>query len=679
MPFLDEKSEFINRKPKVVGQASTAEENFVASVGETWDFYTMGGMLTNEVSSDIIGRNMLIKDTLGGSDLFETFKVKQGEGYSAYKIDYDAIVGEVNKNPQAYGFEYPLQTSKEIEDARNETLDERKKFAQDIYERQEGMGAVAAFGGALLASGLDPANIALMPLTPGTTLANASRAMYVAKVSGKAFATGAAGAAVLEPFIANWNVNELGQEYTWAEAAANIGFSGGFSGSVGGLGAAFRGTLGKIFPGIEASDRKALRLAFYEVGITKEEVDDIFKFQDSIDAEAAANPERSAKEVLDDMEAAETKDPPLNNRADAVDIDIDELDPAGVVTEAPTIRDQILPETTEGIPLSTDLNIPKKPQLEGGDFEIPENVVERTKYNEQVDTYNYKVAQLEEALDRYNNGLNQLGRKLAAASPNKVQTEQFADMVNALNEQVQMLGRDVELSRTRLNKLGEPLTKRGQTVPERASRRGDLKKLETEGKYISPEEDYRNMARAEDDARKNEAKARKKVEAADAKVAEAKKKVNDAEFRRYQKAKQTGTSSGLTKDVTARIEDFYKLESERLKLESERRKFQEQADYFDEQLKTDEVASGRTRKAAMAEAETKADDAQADAEADAKQQRTEEELALLDDDPEFKALLDKIDSAREEVGIDAGYLEEAKAKAEKAARMKKANDCGKKK
>ena len=207
MPFISTKAkkEFNQSVvPSSYVEEASFGETFAASVGQTFDEdLSISSMLNLEGFNQ---RQQQVKE-LGDSGAFDINKYTSG-------------VGDVDYNKLGQDFpEFKLKTDKELFEERKALLKQRRDYAQDVFERGNGM---AQFLGMATAFMLDPINIATMPIaTAGTAakgLSTIGRAIQVGRnEAGLAVAT----ELMIQPLVYQ-HKHAIDSPFEFTDALANI-------------------------------------------------------------------------------------------------------------------------------------------------------------------------------------------------------------------------------------------------------------------------------------------------------------------------------------------------------------------------------------------------------------------------------------------------------------------------
>ncbi|MCP4879452.1 MAG: hypothetical protein GY905_02820, partial [Gammaproteobacteria bacterium] len=207
MPFISTKAkkEFNQSVvPSSYVEEASFSETFAASVGQTFDEdLSISSMLNLEGFNQ---RQQQVKE-LGDSGAFDINKYTSG-------------VGDVDYNKLGQDFpEFKLKTDKELFEERRALLKQRRDYAQDVFERGNGM---AQFLGMATAFMLDPINIATMPIaTAGTAakgLSAIGRAIQVGRnEAGLAVAT----ELMIQPLVYQ-HKHAIDSPFEFTDALANI-------------------------------------------------------------------------------------------------------------------------------------------------------------------------------------------------------------------------------------------------------------------------------------------------------------------------------------------------------------------------------------------------------------------------------------------------------------------------
>ena len=214
---------------------SSASENFAASVGQVVDeelsisslLHQTGISERDQKIRDMAAKGEIDKELM---DMYTTGNPGRGK-----KVDYNSIAEYLNWSESV---DQHIDTDEELTTARDKELANRRKYRDEVFNTALTGGKVAQFAGSIVASGLDPINIAAMGLTaPVAGVQATSKAMYALSMAGRGAAVNAAVAVPIEPFIHSWK-EEIGATYTLEDSLFNIGASGILGGAVSGISAA---------------------------------------------------------------------------------------------------------------------------------------------------------------------------------------------------------------------------------------------------------------------------------------------------------------------------------------------------------------------------------------------------------------------------------------------------------
>ena len=207
MPFLSTKAkrEFNQSVvPSSYVEEASFSETFAASVGQTFDEdLSISSMLNLEGFSQ---RKQQVKE-LGNSGAFDINKYTSG-------------VGDVNYNKLGEDFpEFKLKTDRELFEERKALLKQRREYAQDVFERGNGMAQFLGMANAFM---LDPINIATMPIATAGTAAKGLSAVGRAIQVGKNEAGLAVAAELMIQPLVYQHKHAIDSPFEFTDALANI-------------------------------------------------------------------------------------------------------------------------------------------------------------------------------------------------------------------------------------------------------------------------------------------------------------------------------------------------------------------------------------------------------------------------------------------------------------------------
>ncbi len=229
-------------------------ENAVASIGQImdenlsiseWIVRESGGWSYDERDQEL--RDLRKRGAIP-DDVWINFTQPQGSsGYPT--TNYNSLAKYANEE---YGFE--VATNEEIDGEMRQALKDRKEYAEGVFARQTGMGAVGEVAGGFVGYGIEPANVigivgeSLLLSRSAFALSEATTRMGRAIITGKqALAAGVVSETMIQPILFNWH-EEIGVDMDWVDALANISSVGVLSGVIGaGSGALIKGAGPEIF------------------------------------------------------------------------------------------------------------------------------------------------------------------------------------------------------------------------------------------------------------------------------------------------------------------------------------------------------------------------------------------------------------------------------------------------
>jgi len=207
MPFLSTKAkrEFNQSVvPSSYVEEASFSETFAASVGQTFDEdLSISSMLNLEGFNQ---RQQQVKE-LGDSGAFDINKYTSGVG----DIDY-------NKLGQDFP-EFKLKTDKELFEERKALLKQRRDYAQDVFERGNGMAQFLGMANAFM---LDPINIATMPIaTAGTAAKGLSTIGRAIQIGRNEAGLAVAAELMIQPLVYQ-HKHAIDSPFEFTDALANI-------------------------------------------------------------------------------------------------------------------------------------------------------------------------------------------------------------------------------------------------------------------------------------------------------------------------------------------------------------------------------------------------------------------------------------------------------------------------
>ena len=203
--------------------------------------------------------------------------------------DYLDQLGRFDWNRAATDLNDPfIKTDQVLEQERREMLAGRRKYAEDVIARGNGMAQFLGMANAFM---LDPISIATMPIAfPATTaksLSIAGRALLTAR---NAAVIETATELAIQPFVYE-HKQDIESPYTYKDALQNIAGAAIGAGALGGIGGGVSGYLRKVRVEVEAK------------GVITPEVesalDNIKRMEESIDY-GRSNREPTIRQVADD-------------------------------------------------------------------------------------------------------------------------------------------------------------------------------------------------------------------------------------------------------------------------------------------------------------------------------------------------------------------------------------------
>lgn len=228
MPFLstlDKREVSQNLSQASFVEEASFSETFAAGVGQVFDEeLSVSSMLNMQ------GFNQR-KD-----------QVKEQGDSGAFNIDeYTSPVGDVNYKKIGEDFpEFNLKSDQTLFDERAELLKQRREYANDVFERGNGM---AQFLGMATAYMLDPINIATMPIaTAGTSVKGLSTLGRAITVGRNEAGLAIAAELMIQPLVYQ-HKHDINSPFEFKDALLNIvtaatgaaaigGFTGGISGYI---------------------------------------------------------------------------------------------------------------------------------------------------------------------------------------------------------------------------------------------------------------------------------------------------------------------------------------------------------------------------------------------------------------------------------------------------------------
>ena len=212
---------------------STLGENFGASVGEMFDEYSSFSPLLNNGNygeRDDQVKRMIDDGTIPEDIIKGRQKYNTNGNIPRLENDYSALAEWANEN---LDMQAQLHTDIELKEMRNEEMEVKRKYREDIFSRATTGGKVVGFGGMILGGSLDPVAAAGGFVVGGAKVGAiaASRALYARGLAARGFVGGVASQAAVEPFIMAWQ-EETNGEYTIGQSIANLAIAGVFSGAL---------------------------------------------------------------------------------------------------------------------------------------------------------------------------------------------------------------------------------------------------------------------------------------------------------------------------------------------------------------------------------------------------------------------------------------------------------------
>jgi len=275
MPFIsqtDKRTVFQEAVPDRNISAPSFGETFAASLGMTID------------------EDLSISQSLNreGWQTRRELIVKKINEDALNRDDYLDRRGRFDWNRAAIDLADPhIKTDQVLEQERRDVLAARRKYAEDVISRGNGMAQFLGMANAFM---LDPISIATMPIAlPATTaksLSIAGRALLTAR---NAAVIETATELAIQPFVYE-HKQDIESPYTYKDALANIAGAAIGAGALGGIGGGVSGYLRKVRGEVEAK------------GVITPEVesalDNIKRMEESVDY-GRANSEPTIRQVSD--------------------------------------------------------------------------------------------------------------------------------------------------------------------------------------------------------------------------------------------------------------------------------------------------------------------------------------------------------------------------------------------
>ena len=148
-------------------------------------------------------------------------QVKELGNSGAFDINkYTSGVGDVNYNKLGEDFpEFKLKTDRELFDERKALLKQRRDYAQDVFERGNGMAQFLGMANAFM---LDPINIATMPIaTAGTAAKGLSTIGRAIQVGRNEAGLAVAAELMIQPLVYQ-HKHAIDSPFEFTDALANI-------------------------------------------------------------------------------------------------------------------------------------------------------------------------------------------------------------------------------------------------------------------------------------------------------------------------------------------------------------------------------------------------------------------------------------------------------------------------
>ncbi len=214
-------------------------ENFIFGVGQTVDksltisrymVESAGGYGRSDRNKKL---NAMRKDGDLTDEEYQSFVEQTKEG--AFRPNYNAMA----KYAKSKGLS--IESDQELHDQMRDAVKERTALAQDVFSRQSGAGFAGEILGGFVGYGLEPANLAAIPLEAyyigraAYTLSQATtRLGRAARVAGISGATNMAVEVGIQPVLFNWH-EQIGEDMTWGDALLNVVSVGVLSGGITGI------------------------------------------------------------------------------------------------------------------------------------------------------------------------------------------------------------------------------------------------------------------------------------------------------------------------------------------------------------------------------------------------------------------------------------------------------------
>ena len=209
-----------------------------------------------------------------------------------------------------------ITTDEEFETHRNQVIAETTRRVEEIQSRATGWGYLGQFAGSMNAMAVDPITLVTLPLSaPAVGVARTSRAAYTAAMSWRVAALNMGIQVPMEVMIYDWN-EEIGADYTLADALINIGATGVLSGTIGGiaanLGHKYSGNIRGEFGDFLSKDRDSLYESFKKLGLKDDEAEALASYQHEIN-NAIYDPEL---EIAKDLISTKEQNPEIVHTAE---------------------------------------------------------------------------------------------------------------------------------------------------------------------------------------------------------------------------------------------------------------------------------------------------------------------------------------------------------------------------
>ncbi len=296
MPFISTKAkrEFNQSVvPSSYVEEASFSETFAASVGQTFDEdLSISSMLNLEGFNQ---RQQQVKE-LGDSGAFDINKYTSG-------------VGDVDYNKLGQDFpEFKLKTDQELFEERKALLKKRREYAQDVFERGNGMAQFLGMANAFM---LDPINIATMPIaTAGTAAKGLSTIGRAIQVGRNEAGLAVAAELMIQPLVYQ-HKHAIDSPFEFTDALANIATAatGAFA-----IGSAAGGISGYL----KAVREKTANLPLDDSA--KMALESLARVEDDLNTIKASKSEEVVdsgvtQKVIDDLEAGEVAPAKLSTEA----------------------------------------------------------------------------------------------------------------------------------------------------------------------------------------------------------------------------------------------------------------------------------------------------------------------------------------------------------------------------